>query len=84
MLENGLLLSTFAHKYLASLSPQLTHQYDELINGPSNDWDIYYWLTGKQPIPKEYDNEIMGMLRKHVKNESCEQRFSQPDLTYDA
>uniref|UniRef100_A0A182WZY2 Succinate dehydrogenase assembly factor 2, mitochondrial n=1 Tax=Anopheles quadriannulatus TaxID=34691 RepID=A0A182WZY2_ANOQN len=80
MLENGLLLSTFAAKYLAEMSPAQTKLYDQLINLPSNDWDIFYWATGVKPTPKEYDNEVMNMLKNHVKNNDREQRFMQPDL----
>uniref|UniRef100_A0AAG5DLS6 Succinate dehydrogenase assembly factor 2, mitochondrial n=1 Tax=Anopheles atroparvus TaxID=41427 RepID=A0AAG5DLS6_ANOAO len=80
MLENGLLLSTFAAKHLHGMDSAQTKLYDRLINLPSNDWDIYYWATGVKPTPKEYDNEIMSMLKDHVKNNNREQRFMQPDL----
>ncbi|KAJ8724954.1 hypothetical protein PYW07_015912 [Mythimna separata] len=69
MLENDLLLSTFAKKYLDSLTEEQTMMYDRLINTVSNDWDLFYWMVGKQPTPKEYDNEVMDMLKKHAKNE---------------
>ena len=46
MLENGLILSTFAHQHLSSMSPEHLSLYDRLINLPSNDWEIYYWATG--------------------------------------
>ncbi|XP_026747037.1 succinate dehydrogenase assembly factor 2-A, mitochondrial-like [Trichoplusia ni] len=69
MLENDLLLSTFAKKYLDSLTEEQTMMYDRLINTVSNDWDLFYWMVEKQPTPKEYDNEIMDMLKKHAKNE---------------
>uniref|UniRef100_A0A1A9ZCV5 SDH assembly factor 2 n=1 Tax=Glossina pallidipes TaxID=7398 RepID=A0A1A9ZCV5_GLOPL len=59
MLENDLLLSTFAAKYLKDLSGELTEQYDSLINGVTNDWDIYYWATNVKLTPPEHDNEIM-------------------------
>ncbi|XP_055535839.1 succinate dehydrogenase assembly factor 2, mitochondrial [Wyeomyia smithii] len=80
MLENGLLLSTFAAKYLDSMNAQQTKLYDSLINTPSNDWDIFYWATGVKPTPPEYDNEIMTMLKDHVKNSNREQRYHQPNL----
>ncbi|KAF9801876.1 hypothetical protein SFRURICE_009729 [Spodoptera frugiperda] len=69
MLENDLLLSTFAKKYLPTLNEEQTKMYDRLINTVSNDWDLFYWMVEKQPTPKEYDNEIMDMLKKHAKNE---------------
>uniref|UniRef100_A0A182N346 Succinate dehydrogenase assembly factor 2, mitochondrial n=1 Tax=Anopheles dirus TaxID=7168 RepID=A0A182N346_9DIPT len=80
MLENGLLLSTFAAKHLAGMDSAQTKLYDRLINLPSNDWDIFYWATGVKPTPQEYDNEVMNMLKEHVKNSDREQRFTQPDL----
>lgn len=80
MLENDLLLSTFVSKFLASMTPEQVQKYDHLINGVSNDWDIYYWATNIKPIPEEYDNEIMAMLKEHVKNTSKEVRIQQPDL----
>ncbi|XP_075972400.1 succinate dehydrogenase assembly factor 2-B, mitochondrial-like [Anticarsia gemmatalis] len=79
MLENGLLLSTFAKKYLDGFNEEQTIMYDRLINSPSNDWDIFYWMIEKQPTPKEFDNEIMSMLKKHAKNED-RASLRQPDL----
>lgn len=80
MLENDILLSTFACKYLDTFTPEQVTKYDHLINNVTNDWDIYYWATNLKPIPEEYDNEIMAMLKKHVKNEKKEARFTQPNL----
>lgn len=80
MLENDLLLSTFAAKYLKTMNEKQVHMYDTLINKPSNDWDIYYWATGNKETPLEYENEIMEMLRKHVRNDNKEKRLRMPDL----
>lgn len=80
MLENDLLLSTFAARYLKEMTPQQTDQYDKLINGVSNDWDIYYWATNTRETPVEYNNEIMDMLKKHTKNEKKESRVRMPNL----
>ncbi|XP_001603484.1 succinate dehydrogenase assembly factor 2, mitochondrial [Nasonia vitripennis] len=80
MLENGLLLSTFAKKYLDDFNDKHLHQYDRLINLPSNDWDIYYWAAGVKPVPAEFKNEVMDLLQKHIKNENRESRIVQPDL----
>lgn len=80
MLENDLLLSTFVDKYLKGLNENQTAQYDHLINGVTNDWDIYYWVTNVKPTPPEHDNEIMEMLKRHVSNENREQRLRQPNL----
>lgn len=80
MLENGLLLSTFAARYLKDLDKKQTQLYDDLINQPTNDWDIFYWATNVKPTPEEFNNEIMDLLKKHVSNDRREQRLRQPGL----
>lgn len=66
MLENGVILSSFANKYLTSLDEKELDQYDRLINLPTNDWDIYYWATKTKPTPPEYETPIMTKLREHI------------------
>ncbi|XP_062605089.1 succinate dehydrogenase assembly factor 2, mitochondrial-like [Saccostrea cucullata] len=80
MLENGLLLSTFASKYLRDMTEHQVELYDKLINKPSNDWEIYYWATGNKPTPEEYQSEIMDMLKEHARNEDRDCRITQPPL----
>ncbi|UYV73432.1 hypothetical protein LAZ67_10003172 [Cordylochernes scorpioides] len=43
MLENDLLLSTFAGKYLYTFNEAQLNQYDRMINDPPSDWDLFYW-----------------------------------------
>ena len=74
------LCSCFANKHLALMSPQQLDQYDCIINLPSNEWDIYYWITGKNDVPEEYDNDVMKMMQEFVQNEHKEERLRQPDL----
>jgi len=80
MLENGLLLGSFAKQYLATMDAEKLALYDRLINLPSNDWEIYYWATETKPTPEEFDNVIMDMLKQHAKNENRESRITLPDL----
>jgi len=80
MLENGLLLSSFAKKYLHTFNEEQLDMYDKLINSPSNDWEIYYWATGVKPTPSEYESPIMDLFKNFVKNEDREQRLHQPPL----
>jgi len=80
MLENGLLLSTFAAKFLQAMNESELKEYDRLINCPSNDWDIYYWATGIKPIPAEFDTPTMHKFIAHVQNKNKESRLRQPDL----
>jgi len=79
-LENGLLLSTFAAQKLQSLSLEELLMYDKIINEPSNDWDIYDWIIGRQDVPAEYDNVVMTMLKQHTRNCQNELRICQPPL----
>lgn len=72
--------STFVDKHLDGLNDNQLDQYDKLINEPSNDWEIYYWMTDKKPTPTEYDNPVMELLKIHAKNENMEERIRQPDL----
>lgn len=39
--------SAFADRFLHHLNDQQLDTYDTLINLPSNDWDIYYWISGE-------------------------------------
>jgi len=80
MAENDILISTFAKRFLPGFSLEQLKMYDILINQPSNDWDLYYWMTGASPIPWEYDNEIMAEMVKHTKNAGMEVRLRQADL----
>ncbi|KAM9825236.1 succinate dehydrogenase assembly factor 2, mitochondrial isoform X1 [Syngnathus typhle] len=82
MLENCILLSIFAKRYLNTMSETQLQQYDRLINEPSNDWDIYYWATEAQPTPDIYQGEIMDMLKEFTKNRNQEQRLDAPSLEY--
>ncbi|XP_060579473.1 succinate dehydrogenase assembly factor 2, mitochondrial-like [Ruditapes philippinarum] len=80
MTENGLLLSTFASLHLDKLSEEQLKMYDSLINKPTNDWEIYYWMIGNKPTPPEYDNSVMDMLKDHAKNKDRNVRLQQPAL----
>jgi len=78
--ENGLILGTFADKYLDSMDGEEMMLYDRLINLPSNDWDIYYWITGTKPTPDDFDNAIMDKLKEHASNSEREVRITMPPL----
>ncbi|XP_069757757.1 succinate dehydrogenase assembly factor 2, mitochondrial [Narcine bancroftii] len=82
MLENCILLSFFAKKYLNVMTEKQLSLYDNLINKPTNDWDIYYWMTETKPTPPEFDNEVMTLLKEFAKNHNMEHRAGQPALDY--
>jgi len=54
-----------------SLTWQLS-LYDRLINLPSNDWEIYYWVTGAKDTPKEFDHTIFDILEEQKSSENPE------------
>lgn len=66
MLENGVILASFADKFLHEFDADHLDQYDRLINLPTNDWDIYYWATQTKPTPAEFETPVMALLRQHL------------------
>ncbi len=66
MKENDILLGTFADDYLHSLPDNLLKQYSVLLQ--EVDPDIFQWITNKTAVPEHLDNEIMKMLKTHVRN----------------
>ena len=80
MLENGLLLGSFASKYLDGFNEEQLVLYDRLINLPSNDWDIFKWATENLETPEEFDTDVMNLLKEHAKNKHKESRVMLPSL----
>ncbi|XP_065665459.1 succinate dehydrogenase assembly factor 2, mitochondrial [Hydra vulgaris] len=83
MSENGLLLSTFASSYLNRFTRKQLEEFDKIINQPSNDWDIFYWILGKKETPDEYNSEVMDLLKSFSRNQDMEARYRQPDLIFE-
>lgn len=78
ILESDLLCSTFAKKYMHSLTEQQLDMYDKLLD--ENDWDLYYWASGEKSIPERLsENEVLLMMKKHFKNEGRD-ILRMPDL----
>ncbi|XP_065177797.1 succinate dehydrogenase assembly factor 2-A, mitochondrial-like [Sycon ciliatum] len=81
ILENDLLLGTFASKYLAKMSADELNDYDHIINeGANNEWDLYYWMTGNAETPEKYQTKMMARLQEHAKNADKESRLRQPEI----
>ncbi|KAJ1551593.1 succinate dehydrogenase assembly factor 2 [Nowakowskiella sp. JEL0078] len=78
ILETDLLLSTFASKYLSSMSGTQMDEFDKLMD--ENDWSIYYWATGAKSVPTEFqDNSVLKILIEHSKN-TDKKILRMPDL----
>jgi succinate dehydrogenase assembly factor 2 len=79
ILETDLLMSTFASKELWDMPDKEIAEFDKLLDEP--DWDIYYWLVDKKPVPDrwresfETEGRLGARLRKHTKNEEKEVRW---------
>lgn len=83
MLENGVILSAFADKYVNKFDEKQLDEYDRLINLPTNDWDIYYWATKTKPTPPEFESSVMQMLQEHLNekvSQNCDNK-DRPDKT---
>ena len=58
--EADLMMGRFADAHIDTLSPDLLLQFEALLN--AQDLDVYNWIIGKEPVPAEYDNELMAMV----------------------
>lgn len=73
ILETELLLSTFADKHLWQMPEAEIEEFDRLMDEP--DWDIYYWLVDRKPVPDRWrdsfhtEGRLGARLRIHTKNE---------------
>ena len=80
-LENGLLLSHFSSKYLPGMDEKSLNELDKIINGLHNEWDLYYWLTGANKIPEEFQsNKVLKLMKEFAANQEKQSRIVQPDL----
>ncbi|MBO6781826.1 MAG: succinate dehydrogenase assembly factor 2 [Alphaproteobacteria bacterium] len=59
--ETDLILGNFADRYLAHLDDRLLDEYEALIE--NSDPDLYMWISGRKPVPREWDGEIMRQLQ---------------------
>ena len=61
MKEMDLILGRFADAHLADMSEALLDEFEALLNCP--DQALYAWIIGREEIPQEFNNEIMGLLK---------------------
>lgn len=58
--ETDMILGNFANKYLTKLTDEEIDMYENFMN--EKDWDIYAWIVGSIPLPKEHDNKVVKMI----------------------
>jgi len=59
--EADILLGNFAERRLAALTPEQLDRYETLIG--EQDIDLVSWITGNQPVPAEFDHDVMALLQ---------------------
>ena len=61
MREVDLLIGRFADRNLDVFSERQLDLFEALLH--ESDPDMYSWLTGKQPIPSDLDNDVMRLMK---------------------
>ena len=58
--EADLILGGFAKAHIDELSEEEVDMFEDLLG--AKDHDIYNWITGKLPVPANYDTPILKKL----------------------
>lgn len=67
ILENDILLGDFAEQMLEKMNFDELMRYDEIINGKHAEWDLYYFIAGRESLPKDLkDCAVFRMLQDFV------------------
>jgi len=66
--ENDIFFGGFAEAHLATLSEDQLERFQSLLD--VNDPDLFLWVTGAKPVPAEYDNDVMAMLKSFTLDHS--------------
>lgn len=59
--EADLILGGFAKAYIDELTETEILMFEDLLG--AKDHDIYDWITGKLPVPANYDTPLLKRLR---------------------
>ncbi|VVC26911.1 Succinate dehydrogenase assembly factor 2, mitochondrial,Flavinator of succinate dehydrogenase [Cinara cedri] len=70
ILENCIIFTSFADKYLNTFDRAQLQKYDALINSEHDEWDLYAWTIGSKSPPQEFDNDVMSLLQNHIKKQN--------------
>ena len=60
--ETDIILGTFARRTLHTLDDTLLDEYEALIE--NSDPDLYMWISGRKPVPADWDGPIMRRLQE--------------------
>ncbi|KAN0050958.1 hypothetical protein ACTA71_004264 [Dictyostelium dimigraforme] len=67
MLENDLLLGSFATLNIQKLTEPQLRDYNLLLQQP--DPDIFNWILKKTEVPEEFETEVLKLVQHHCKND---------------
>ncbi len=59
--ETDVLLGYFATHFLPTLDAALLDDYEALIENA--DPDLYLWISGRAPVPEQWDTPVMTLLQ---------------------
>jgi antitoxin CptB len=60
--ENDIFFGSFAEEKLPSLSNDQLDRFEKLMK--VDDPELFLWVSGAKPVPAEYDNDVMQMLKR--------------------
>uniref|UniRef100_A0A1I7ZUQ6 Succinate dehydrogenase assembly factor 2, mitochondrial n=1 Tax=Steinernema glaseri TaxID=37863 RepID=A0A1I7ZUQ6_9BILA len=67
ILENDILIGGFAEQNLKTLSQEQLDRYDAIINGEHMEWDLFYYVSGKKPAPKNLQEcEVFQLITQYA------------------
>ncbi|MEI8395356.1 MAG: succinate dehydrogenase assembly factor 2 [Rhodospirillaceae bacterium] len=61
MRESDLLLGNFADTHIGDFSTEQLDRFEALLE--LADADIYNWYAGREPVPPEFDHDVMAVLK---------------------
>jgi antitoxin CptB len=59
--ETDIILGGFAEAHLDGLTPAQIDAFEALVETPEP--DVYMWISGRSPVPAEFDTDVMAMLK---------------------
>jgi antitoxin CptB len=58
--EADLIMGQFADANIETMDQEALAQFDAILD--AQDLDVYNWVIGKEPVPAEYDNDLMKQI----------------------
>ncbi|HYE48148.1 MAG TPA: succinate dehydrogenase assembly factor 2 [Azospirillaceae bacterium] len=61
--EMDLLMGTFADRHVPGFDQGQLDRYEAFLH--MSDPDVYNWISGREPVPPEFDNDVFQLLKVH-------------------